>query len=206
MDEKQQSERSDESKASDEAESRAVATNCYRCGATIPVGANRCPGCGRRQTRWCYCGREIPVVEAYCPYCGADWSKAVRVRRRVGRSRLERHKLFGYMSAGAVIAVLATALLNSIVGALAFRSLPAGERILPPDFSSRLGLAVETVGRSLAAARDRLAGAGGSLRKIALIVLAGAVGGAMVYLARVGRIRFSILRRDGARNSRRARE
>lgn len=205
MDEERQSERGDESETSDGAEGRAVATNCYRCGATIPPGVNRCPRCGRRQTRWCYCGHEIPVVEASCPHCGADWSKAVRVRRRVHRSRWERGKLIGYMSAGAVIAVLAAALLNSIVGALALRSLPAGERILPPDFSSRLGLAVETIGHSLAAAWNRLAGVGGSLWGILVIVFVGAVGGALVYLARVGRISLSTLRPSKARQGRRTR-
>ncbi|MCX7598123.1 MAG: zinc ribbon domain-containing protein [Armatimonadetes bacterium] len=182
----------------------AVATTCYRCRATIPQGASHCPRCGRRQTRWCYCGHEIHVTEATCPHCGADWSGALRVRRRGRRNRLETRKLVGYMAAGAVVAIFAAALLNSIVGALAIRSLPAGERVLPPDFASRLGLAVETVGRNLAVVWNHIARLGGGFLGLLAILLTGAVVGALVYLGRVGRIRVPLLRGSKAHRRRRA--
>jgi len=183
----------------------AAGARCYHCGAVLAEGASVCPACGRRQTRWCYCGREIPVAEPTCPYCGADWSKAVRVRRRARRVGVDFRRLAGYIAAGILAAIFAAALLNSIVGALALRSLPPEQHDLPDDFSSRFGLAMQTVGRNLAVVWDRIAGLGGSFWSVLAIILVGAVGGACVYLWRVGGVRLPRLSRSKAYKRRRAR-
>lgn len=112
--------------------------------------------------------------------------------------------MLGYIAAGILIAVFAAALLNSIVDALAFRSLPAEQRQLPADFSSRLGLAWQTIGRNFASVWGRIAGLGGSFWSVLAVILAGAMGGALVYLWRVGRIRLPRIRRSKAYKRRRA--
>ncbi|MBC7289365.1 MAG: hypothetical protein H5T86_15255, partial [Armatimonadetes bacterium] len=95
---------------------RAGTARCYHCGAELSDGAHRCPRCGRRQVRLCYCGNYVPVTEPRCPHCGADWSLAFRVRRKSRSSRLNWKLLIGYSAAGALAAITAAAVTNSIVG------------------------------------------------------------------------------------------
>ncbi|NLJ64006.1 MAG: zinc-ribbon domain-containing protein [Christensenellaceae bacterium] len=47
--------------------------NCVSCNASIPVGSNFCPVCGKPQkaASCSACGREIKAGANFCPHCGA---------------------------------------------------------------------------------------------------------------------------------------
>ncbi len=167
-------------------------SKCYHCGTALPDGATVCPYCGRRQVRICYCGNYIPVTAPKCPYCGADWSVAFRVRRKSRSRKLSWKYLIGYAATGALISIAAAAVINSMVGALALRSLPPGQTGLPGSFSARLALALETIGRGLSFLGRRIASAGGGPGVALLIVSCGATAGALFYLRKIGRLKFRL--------------
>ena len=162
---------------------------CYRCGATLVEGDRNCPQCGRRQTRLCYCGQEIPVTASSCPECGADWSTAFRVRRKSKTRDFSWKQTAAYAAIGALAMMTLAALINSIVGALAYHSLPVGASGLPAGFVARLGLALSTLGNGFTGALWHLEHIGGGPVTALLLVLAGAVVGAVVYLYRAGALR-----------------
>lgn len=167
-------------------------SRCYRCGAALEPGSQRCPQCGRRQTRYCYCGNAIPVTFAKCPYCGADWSMSMRVRRKSRSRRWDWRMFAAYCGAGALAAVAAAAVVNSLVGALALRSLPPGHTGLPGAFSARLSLALATVGRTVATIWGRVISVGGAPWVGAAIAGSGLLAGALTYAYRTGKLRIRL--------------
>lgn len=166
------------------------AGHCYRCGAVLTEDSRNCPQCGRRQARLCYCGQEIPVTSPSCPFCGADWSTAFRVRRKTRNREFSWKLTAAYAAAGALAAIILAAFANSFVGALAIRSLPPGTTGLPASFLDRLGLAVTTVGRALGGLAYHVSHLGGGPTAALILVMAGAVVGAVVYLYRAGALRL----------------
>ncbi|MCD6350968.1 MAG: zinc ribbon domain-containing protein [Armatimonadetes bacterium] len=163
---------------------------CYRCGAELPEGAQRCPQCGRRQTRLCYCGHSIPVTAPKCPYCGADWSTALRVRRKSRSSSWNWRLLVAYSAGGALLTIALAAITNSVVGGLALRSLPPGRTGLPASFSARLSLAMTTIGRAAGHLYGKLAYLGGGPWVALTVAGTGALVGAVIYLRRAGALRL----------------
>ncbi len=163
---------------------------CYRCGAALLAGDRNCPQCGRRQTRLCYCGQEISVTASACPHCGADWSTAFRVRRKTKTREFNWKFTAAYAAIGALAAMTLAALINSIVGGLAVRSLPEAAAGLPAGFLARLGLALSTVGHAFTSLTWRIEHIGGGPTAALLLVLAGAAIGAGVYLYRAGALRI----------------
>ena len=167
-------------------------SKCYACGSSLPEGSTVCPRCGRRQVRLCYCGNYIPVTASTCPYCGADWSRALRVRRKSRSKKLSWKFLIAYASAGALIAIACAALVNSIIGGLAIRSLPPGQTGLPASFTARLALAMETIGRTFSQIGSKISSVGGGPGTILLIFFAGAATGALVYLHQAGQLKIRL--------------
>ena len=165
-------------------------SHCYRCGAKLPKDSHRCPNCGRRQIRYCYCGNAIPVTAAKCPYCGADWSAAIRVRRKSRSSRWDWRMFAAYCAAGGLATVAAAAAVNSLVGALALRSLPPGQTGLPGAFSARLALALTTIGRTISRIGSKVVSIGGGPWVAPAVVGTGICIGALLYMRRVGKLRL----------------
>ncbi len=165
---------------------------CYRCGATLVEGDRNCPQCGRRQTRLCYCGKEIPVTAAACPECGADWSTAFRVRRKSKTRDFSWKVTAAYAALGALAMMVLAAFVNSIVGALAFHSLPTGAEGLPAGFVDRLSLAMSTLGHAFGTIAWHLEHIGGGPIAALLLVVAGGAVGAVVYLYRAGALRLRL--------------
>lgn len=178
---------------------------CYRCGAQLAEGAERCPQCGRRQTRLCYCGHAIPVTASECPHCHADWSAALRVRRKSRGHNWNPRTLAVYAAAGALVTIALAALTNSVVGGLALRSLPHGHTGLPASFVARLSLALTTVGRGISYMVTRVAYLGGGPWVIVGVAGTGALLGALIYLHRNGslRLRWPLRSKRVARRRRR---
>jgi ribosomal protein L40E len=171
-------------------EDRVATATCYRCGAALPEGAGRCPQCGRRQTRLCYCGNIIPVTASECPLCHTDWSVAVRVRRRSRSEKCDLRMLAAYAIAGALATVALAAVVNSVIGALALRSLPAGHMGLPSSFGARVSLALTTVGRSISYVLSKLSSVGGGPWVAVIVAGSGALAGAAFYLHRIEALRL----------------
>jgi len=42
---------------------------CRSCGASVPLGANACPSCGRPRRRLCRCGAPLESGWRFCPRC-----------------------------------------------------------------------------------------------------------------------------------------
>ncbi len=160
---------------------------CYRCGTPLPEGAQVCPACGRNQYRTCYCGTLIPVIAPTCPNCGADWSQSLRIRRK-SQHQPDWKRMGKFALAGSVLAVMAAAVLNGIITGLARGSLPEDQAI-PTSIFQKLGLALSTVWTALQALGQGLAEKGGGTLNTVVVVLAGALIGAGVYLAREGFVR-----------------
>jgi hypothetical protein len=156
---------------------------CHRCSEPIPPGAARCPECGSRLYRDCFCGWRIPVTAERCAHCEADWSGAHRTRKRVHSHKVHAARLGSSAIAGALVALVLAALLGVVVKQLALRALPEGDA-LPDSLSGRLGLAWDgavLVGR---ATGQHLSKVGAGLSTVVLIVILGAVIGAVIYLLR----------------------
>ena len=166
------------------------AAHCYRCGAVLEDDSRNCPQCGRRQTRLCYCGQEIGVTASSCPHCGADWSTAFRVRRKTKTFEFSWKLTAAHAAVGALAAIIVAALANSLVGALAVRSLPQGAAGLPAGFLARLGLALATIGHAFTSLAYHIEHLGGGPLAALLLVVAGAAVGAVVYLYRAGALRL----------------
>ena len=158
---------------------------CYDCGASLAPGMQICPVCGRKQTRTCYCGAEIPVTAATCPECGADWSGSRRVRRKSKSKQIDWKQLAKFSLIGALVTVLAAAILNAAVTALAHRSLDYGQA-LPASFIQRLSLALSTMYTTVATLADHIAEHGAGLITLLGILVLGAGAGAVAYLLHGG--------------------
>lgn len=158
-------------------------TECYRCGETIEEGQEHCPTCGRPQYRVCYCGWRIPITAHRCPQCGADWSGAMRVRRKAHSHRVHPQRLARHAVLGALAALVFAALVGVVVNNLALRALPEGQP-MPAALGARLALAGQGLGELLSTIGRRLGTVGGELGLVLLILLAGAAVGALFYLTR----------------------
>ncbi len=150
---------------------------CHRCGATLALDAQVCPHCGQKQYRQCFCGQAFPSNLSRCPACGTDWVKALRVRRRSRSDKVKPRAMLRNALMGALVAVLASGLLNLIVTALAQRATPEG--VVPRAIGERLYYAWYTLATSLIKLINSLVG---GLGYTLLIALAGAAIGALVYL------------------------
>lgn len=162
---------------------------CYRCGARLPAEARRCTNCGRKQIRVCYCGREIPVTALECPHCGADWSNSRRARRKRTKSRRIRPRgVAKAAGVGAVASLLALFVANVIISHLASYaedpSAPAAQ------YPQRLGYAYEGLVNIGSTMGQTLASYQGSLLVVGLGLVIGAIIGTLLYMNRVGAIRF----------------
>jgi len=178
---------------------------CYRCGAELAEGADRCPQCGRRQTRLCYCGHAIAVTAPECPHCHADWSAALRVRHKSRGHNWNPRALAVYTAAGALATIALAALANSTIGGLALHSLPPGRTGLPAPFAARLSLALTTLGRNVSHIVAKIAYLGGGPWVILAVAGTGALLGALIYLRHTGslRLRWPLRSKRVARRRRR---
>lgn len=158
-----------------------AAAACHSCKAALPVGAEVCPACGRKQTRTCFCGTPVAVDTDECPVCGADWSSKIKIRRRSRSVRVRPKTLARSALTGALITVMASAILNIVVNALAQPSMPAGPMSLP--FTARLYYAGCTLVRAVDLLFTRLLGGVGP---VLMTAIAGAVVGVLLYLVRAG--------------------
>jgi ribosomal protein L40E len=183
----------DETGASVRQEKHPIAeavSECYRCGATIGEGQEHCPQCGRPLYRVCYCGWRIPINAHRCPQCDADWSGAMRVRKKAHSHRVNPRRLGSYAVLGALAALALTALGGLLLGKLAERALPEGQP-MPHALGERMALAWEGVEEVLSTIGRRLAALSGGLGLVLLILLMGAAVGALIYLAHEGLLRFT---------------
>lgn len=160
-------------------EQAAPDAECYWC--RVPLDADgRCPECGRRQTRVCFCGEELYPDEDVCPACGSDWRGVVKVRRRKRRRSATVVDMLRYAGAGILVAVLLAALTNSAIGMLALRSAPGTQ--LPDSPGERLGLAWETIAKSVGAMVGAFLERMGGASIFVGFGLAGALIGVLYYL------------------------
>lgn len=150
---------------------------CHRCGAALALAAQVCPHCGQKQYRLCFCGQAFPSHLSRCPACGTDWVKAVRVRRRSRSDKVKPRAMLRNALLGALVAVVASGLLNLIVTALAQRATPEG--VVPRAIGERFYYAWYTLATSTIKLVNSLVG---GLGYTLLIALAGAAIGALVYL------------------------
>lgn len=169
---------------------------CRWCNA--PVGADgRCPACGRMQTRICYCGQELLPGEDACPNCGAEWQGIVKVRRRKRHRRVSPLDALGYGAVGLLVALGVAALLNGVIGGLALQNETVESTELPQDLGERLGLALDTIGKTLQRMSESFSERIGGSVVLVLLGLVGAVVGVLIYLHREGA--FSPRRRSDPR-------
>lgn len=173
---------------------------CYSCGAEVPVGRRHCPTCGARQVRTCFCGARIPATARRCPECGADWSLSTRVKRKSRSRRVRPHALAAYAAGGAVAAALLAAIIELVVTGLAAQALQPGEG-MPPAFGGKLRLAAAAVGSFLGRMARVASSHQAGLKTFLVVLLMGAVLGALYYLHHVGLLN----RTQGASRSRRKR-
>jgi hypothetical protein len=128
------------------------------------------------------------------------------VRRKTHSRHVNWKRLAAYAVTGALATLLLAAIANSLVGGLATRSLPVGQRGLPADFPGRLAMAFDTVRRNLGFLMDRMAGVGGGPLALVGLLSLGAGVGAVIYLGRSGTLRLRWpIRSPKARRRRRAR-
>lgn len=132
------------------------------------------------------------MTASTCPHCGADWSGAFRVRRKTKTREFSWRITSAYAAAGALVAILLAALVNSIVGAIALHSLPPGAEGLPAGFMARLGLALTGIGQALANIVSHTERLGAGALAGLVIVVIGAAGGAMVYMYKAGALRVRV--------------
>jgi predicted RNA-binding Zn-ribbon protein involved in translation (DUF1610 family) len=163
---------------------------CHRCGEAIAPGETRCPECGSRLYRECFCGWRIPVTAARCPHCGADWTGAHRTRKRAHSHKVHAARLGTSAVVGALVALVAAALLGVLIKQLALRALPEGDT-LPDSLSARLGLAWDGAVQVTEATGSHLAKVSAGLSTILLVVFLGAVIGTVIYLVREELLRVS---------------
>jgi len=159
---------------------------CFWCNTPL-ADDGRCASCGRRQTRVCFCGEELWPDQELCPNCGADWAGVVKVRRRKRRHSVSSLGVLRATALGILIALMATAIINSVVGRLALDS--AEGNALPEAPAERLGLAWKTVADTIAAMCEAFGSRVGGVAFIALLGLAGGLVGAFLYLRREGMFR-----------------
>lgn len=165
---------------------------CYHCEAPLSADAQVCSECGRKQYRVCFCGATAHAGLEQCPSCGVDWTERIKVRRRSRAVHVKPRKLLKSALIGALVTVVATAIFNLLVTALAERSIQA--EALPAAFSARLYYAWLTLSSATSLLFDRLLGGAGPLLLIAL--LGGAVG-ALFYLVHIGYLRLSSQQEHG---------
>ncbi|MEN6642973.1 MAG: zinc ribbon domain-containing protein [Armatimonadia bacterium] len=161
-------------------------TTCYYCEAPLPAGAQVCSECGRKQYRVCFCGTTALAGLENCPSCGADWSERIKVRRRSRAVHIKPRKLLRSALIGALVTIVATAIFNLLVTALAERSIQA--EALPAAFSAKLYYAWLTLSSATSVLFSRLLGGAGSFLLIALL---GGTVGTLFYLIHIGYLRFS---------------
>jgi hypothetical protein len=161
----------------------APVLTCRRCGTVVPPERVGCPLCGDPQYRVCTCGERLRLDLRECPQCGADWSRAVKVRHRSRRAKLDTDVFWRYTLSGAALALLLAAGVKALVDFLAQRALPPG-MVMPASFVVR----AQWAGQGLTAVLRNLSG---SLRDVAsalgpllIVVLLGAAIGAGLYLYR----------------------
>lgn len=159
---------------------------CYYCQAPLAADAQVCSECGRKQYRVCFCGATAPAGMEECPVCGADWTEKIKIRRRSRAVHIKPRNLLNSALVGALITIVATAIFNLLVTALAERSIEA--EALPAAFSARLYYAWLTLSSATSLLFNRLLGGAGPFLLIA--VLGGGVG-ILFYLIHIGYLRFS---------------
>jgi hypothetical protein len=171
---------------------------CSQCGVFLPEGSPVCLECGAAQPRVCFCGATLDPDMPECPECGAQWARVIRIRRRSRSSRVRSDRILRSAGIGALVAVMGGALLNIFISGLAERSTPDG--VIPENLWVRTVYAWYTLGTAVQALIARL----GGLRIGWTLVLAvmGALGGALWYLAEIGRLRGGGKRSRGSRRHR----
>lgn len=163
---------------------------CYRCGATLTGDGAVCAGCGRRQYHICFCGNHIPAPETVCSVCGADWSSAQQNRHRVKHRKVKvrPRELAKYVLTGAMLAVVAAAILAGLVDVLAryYAQQQPDVAAMYSGMGGKLWLACLAVGSMFGEAGAVIGKAAGGAAPAIAVLLIGAALGAVYYLRREG--------------------